>query len=93
MLYIIVLALFVLFLFQNLFGQGYFDARRRFADFEDDHEERRFREPWDWRRQDREWRRRYEDYRERQREREASWATLILVVAMILGFVAWYLKT
>jgi hypothetical protein len=31
MLYIIVLALFTMFLFSQIFGQGYFDARRRFA--------------------------------------------------------------
>ncbi|MBC7775071.1 MAG: hypothetical protein H7246_06490 [Phycisphaerae bacterium] len=79
----------VAFLFSQIFDQSSFDERSRFANFNDDNEESRLREPWNWRRQEREWERRYEDYQERRRDRGAAWATLIVVVLGVVIYLAY----
>ncbi len=76
------------YLFYQIFDQSSFDERRRFVDYDEHHELERLSSPWDWRRQEREWQRRYEDYRERRRDREAAWVTLIVVVLGVVLYLA-----
>ncbi|MFN0037686.1 MAG: hypothetical protein ACKVUS_21710 [Saprospiraceae bacterium] len=76
------------YLFYQIFDQSSFDERSRFGDFHENHELARLSSPWDWRRQERDWERRYEDYRERRRDREAAWVTLIVVVLGVVLYLA-----